>query len=136
MSFCRILKQLLEDTILHRSTFPDAPYRSEINRAVLKLQESGELNRLKKKWWEDLNPKNPCPVSVFCLTNSILCFKIVLLKEELEESGESSAELALSNVGGVFLVLGIGVAVAFVLAILEFLWNVRNVSVEEHVSVK
>lgn len=62
--------------------------------------------------------------------------KIVSLKDELEEAGESSNELALSNVGGVFLVLGIGVAVAFILAILEFLWNVRNVSVEEHVCIK
>lgn len=53
--------------------FLDAPYRSEINKAVLKLQESGELNRLKKKWWEELNPKNPCPVSL----NYIQCNKIV-----------------------------------------------------------
>lgn len=36
--------------------------------------------------------------------------------------------------GGVFLVLGVGIALAYVLAIVEFLWNVRNVSVEEHVS--
>jgi hypothetical protein len=44
-----------------------------------------------------------------------------------------SNKLALQNVGGVFLVLGVGIALAYVVAIFEFLWNVRNVSVEEHV---
>lgn len=51
-----------------------------------------------------------------------------------EEEGELA--LALANVGGVFLVLGIGIALSYVLALVEFLWNVRNVSVEEHVSIK
>lgn len=45
-------------------------------------------------------------------------------------------DLALANVGGVFFVLGIGVGIAVVLAIFEFLWNVRSVSVEEHVSIR
>lgn len=38
--------------------------------------------------------------------------------------------------GGVFLVLGVGIALAYGLALIEFLWNVRNVSVEEHVSMR
>jgi NAD(P)H-flavin reductase len=44
-----------------------------------------------------------------------------------------SNKLALQNVGGVFLVLGVGIGLAYLVAIFEFLWNVRNVSVEEHV---
>jgi glutamate receptor, ionotropic, invertebrate len=54
-----------------------------------------------------------------------------------EESGgsDSAAELGIANVGGVFLVLGIGVFGAYCLVFCEFLWNVRKVAVEEKVSV-
>lgn len=55
------------------------------------------------------------------------------LKEQSSGSSDTK-ELALANVGGVFLVLGIGIAIALLLALIEFLWNVRNISVEEHVS--
>jgi ionotropic glutamate receptor len=93
----------------------DYPYRSAINTAILKLQEDSKLIELKDKWWKKMRDEPSCP--------------------SIRSSEKSSSELALANVGGVFLVLGIGVSVAFVLAILEFLWNVRNVSVEEHVSL-
>lgn len=43
-------------------------------------------------------------------------------------------ELGLANVGGIFFVLGIGIAIAVLIAISDFLWNVGSVSVEEHVS--
>lgn len=56
------------------------------------------------------------------------------LQEDGESTDASAAELALTNVGGVFLVLGVGVAIAIIIALLEFLWNVRKVSVEERVS--
>lgn len=46
---------------------------------------------------------------------------------------ESAAELDLDNVGGVFVVLFGGVGIAFVIAIMEFLWNVRKVAVDEQV---
>lgn len=52
------------------------------------------------------------------------------------EEEDNSGKLALANVGGVFLVLGVGIGLSYALALVEFLWNVRNVSVEEHVSVK
>lgn len=38
----------------------DAPYRSAINKAILKLQESGELANLKKKWWQDERTEEKC----------------------------------------------------------------------------
>lgn len=55
--------------------------------------------------------------------------------EEGTHAASSTSELALANVGGVFLVLGVGIAMALGIAIMEFLWNVHNVSVEEHVSI-
>lgn len=51
----------------------------------------------------------------------------------MEEGGGDSAELGIANVGGVFLVLIVGCATAFFVSILEFLWNVRKVAVEEKV---
>lgn len=39
-----------------------------------------------------------------------------------------------ANVGGVFLVLGFGCIFALIVAVFEFLWNVKKVAVEEKVS--
>lgn len=48
--------------------------------------------------------------------------------------GESDApELGMDNVGGVFLVLAAGLAVSVFIGILEFLWNVRKVSIDSRV---
>ena len=49
-------------------------------------------------------------------------------------SGGADADaLKMSNVGGVFLVLMCGCGVSFVIALCEFVWNVRKVAVEEKV---
>ena len=40
----------------------------------------------------------------------------------------------MENVGGIFVVLGLGVAVALFLGLMEFLWTVRQTSIEEHVN--
>lgn len=42
----------------------------------------------------------------------------------------------LANVGGVFLVLGFGCLFALIVAIIEFLWNVKKIAVEEKVRKK
>lgn len=43
-------------------------------------------------------------------------------------------ELSIIELGGVFLVLAGGVLTGVILGIFEFLWNVQNVAVEEHVT--
>lgn len=78
------------------------------------LQEKGVLQDLKKKWWEQ--------------RGGGLCAKT-------DSEPTSSTELGLANVGGVFLVLLIGCCGSFVIAICEFLWNVRKVAVNEKVSL-
>nr|WJJ63360.1 glutamate receptor ionotropic 2 [Pachyrhinus yasumatsui] len=91
-----------------------AEYRHAINAAVLHLGETGKLSELKEKWWkkEDLDGE-PCS----------------------NDGGEGKKdELGLANVGGVFVVLGAGIGLAFFFAIVEFLWNVHNISVEEHMT--
>lgn len=39
----------------------------------------------------------------------------------------------MDNVGGVFVVLGIGCGLSAVMGMLEFLWNVREVAIEQRV---
>ncbi|KAL1131963.1 hypothetical protein AAG570_011574 [Ranatra chinensis] len=90
----------------------NSPYRTAISGSVLKMQESGKLHELKNKWWKEKSGKT-CESS-----------KHVPL---------ATNELGMSNVGGVFLVLIIGCTLAFLVAILEFLWQVRKVAVQEKV---
>ncbi|KAK7863970.1 hypothetical protein R5R35_000081 [Gryllus longicercus] len=92
---------------------PGSPYRKMINWAILKLQQAGELKVLKNRWWVE-NVPDGCA------------------GQEVDDSAASdSPDLDLTNVGGVFLVLVFGCIAAFLVAILEFLWNCRKIAVEE-----
>lgn len=48
-----------------------------------------------------------------------------------EES--DTPELDMDALGGIFLVLAIGLALAIFVGILEFIWSIRRVSIEERV---
>ncbi|CAH4033775.1 unnamed protein product [Pieris brassicae] len=89
-------------------------YRTAVDNAVLKLAESGKLVELKNRWWK---PPEDAPK------------KCVL--EETTEEGASAAELGVDNVGGVFVVLGIGCGMAASMGALEFLWHVKDVAIEQ-----
>ncbi|XP_061943148.1 glutamate receptor ionotropic, kainate 2-like isoform X5 [Apis cerana] len=92
-----------------------SPYRHSLNTAVLKLQQSGLITELKKKWWTQKRGGGTCR----------------------EDGGQSQAEeLDLDNVGGVFLVLTVGVAASFFYTICELLWDVGCTSLRENVSFK
>jgi len=80
---------------------------------VLKLGELGQLAELKRKWWKEMHGGGNC--------------------EKSDEDGGDTPELGLENVGGVFLVLGLGLLAAMVLGCTEFLWNVKSVAIEEKV---
>ncbi|CAG2056347.1 unnamed protein product, partial [Timema podura] len=47
-----------------------------------------------------------------------------------EAEGGTNNELTMANVGGMFVVLVVGCCAAFLVAILEFLWNCRKIAVE------
>ncbi|XP_017064350.1 glutamate receptor ionotropic, kainate 2 [Drosophila eugracilis] len=94
----------------------NSPYRKQISGAVLKLGELGQLAELKRKWWKEMHGGGNC--------------------EKSDEDGGDTPELGLENVGGVFLVLGLGLFAAMVLGCTEFLWNVKSVAIEEKISLK
>lgn len=53
--------------------------------------------------------------------------------DEKDSSGDNP-ELGMGNVGGVFLVLIVGCAAGIFIGILEFLWNIRTVAIEEKIT--
>ncbi|XP_049845508.1 glutamate receptor ionotropic, kainate 2-like [Schistocerca gregaria] len=92
----------------------NSPFRTAVSGAVLMLQERGNLSALKAHWWKAEGPG---------------C-------DNTDEDGvqKSSDELVLLNVGGVFLVLLAGTLAAFLIAMLEFLWNCRRIAVDEQMT--
>lgn len=96
--------------------FQDSPYRDEINRAILKLKESRVLQDIKDKWWKEKYLKTVNGEVVNCT-------------EENKTTSSDEPDLDLEHIWGVFLVLIGGIAIAIFIGILEFLWNVRKVSI-------
>ncbi|XP_046751603.1 glutamate receptor ionotropic, kainate 2-like [Diprion similis] len=97
----------------------NSPYRTLFSEAVLKLQEKGILQKMKDKWWKE---RDLSEETAKCNNT------------EEAKTDSDDLELGLPNVGGVFVVLMCGVSAACVVAMLEFLWNVRKVAVDEMVT--
>lgn len=72
------------------------------------------MNQLHEKWWVERNP------------GAGQCGKDT-------GGGGDTPELGMDNVGGVFLVLGAGLSVAITVGIIDFLWNIRQISIDEKV---
>lgn len=75
-------------------------YRTKLSEAILSLQESGMLEVLKNRWWKEKRGGGACDI-------------------DDGQSGESVKELTLANVGGVFVVLGMGITTSLLLCGLE-----------------
>lgn len=45
------------------SLFADSTYRNALSTAVLKLQETGKLTKLKNRWWKEERGGGACEVS-------------------------------------------------------------------------
>ncbi|BES87770.1 glutamate receptor, ionotropic kainate [Nesidiocoris tenuis] len=87
-----------------------SPWRDRISLAILELQEKGEIQMLYDKWWK--NPGDTC-----------------IRKDKSKESKANA--LGVDNIGGVFVVLLCGLAIAVVIAIFEFCYNSkRNAQLE------
>ncbi|XP_036416802.1 glutamate receptor ionotropic, kainate 4 [Colossoma macropomum] len=75
-------------------------YRDEFDLAILKLQEENRLEILKRKWWDG----GKCP----------------------KEEDHRAKGLGMENIGGIFVVLVCGLLVAIFMAVLEFVWMLRQ----------
>ncbi|XP_075225363.1 glutamate receptor ionotropic, kainate 2-like isoform X2 [Lycorma delicatula] len=84
-----------------------SPWRDKISLAILELQEKGEIQTLYDKWWK--NPGDTCTRN--------------------EKGKESKANaLGVDNIGGVFVVLLCGLAIAVIVAIFEFCYNSKQIT--------
>ncbi|XP_067280392.1 glutamate receptor 4b isoform X3 [Pseudorasbora parva] len=79
--------------------------RTPVNLAVLKLSESGILDKLKNKWWYYKGECGP---------------------KDSGSKDKSSQALSLSNVAGVFYILVGGLGLAMLVALIEFCYKSRN----------
>lgn len=52
---------------------------------------------------------------------------------DVASASDGAAELGIGNVGGVFVVLICGCSAACILGIIEFLWNIKAIAIEERV---
>lgn len=88
--------------------------RQVLSSGILQLQEAGKLHSFKEKWWKERKGGGKCT----------------------DDTKKSSAvtELSLANVGGVFVVLLLGLLLAALVGIAEFLWKARSLSKEDKVS--
>ncbi|XP_034460491.1 glutamate receptor ionotropic, kainate 4 isoform X3 [Hippoglossus hippoglossus] len=85
-------------------------YRDEFDLAILKLQEDNRLEILKRKWWDG----GKCP----------------------KEEDHRAKGLGMENIGGIFVVLVCGLLVAIFMAVLEFVWMLRQTPGNESVLIK
>jgi len=83
----------------------DSPYRDTISMAILHLQEGGRLQMLYNKWWK----------------NAGKC------SGDEKQAEKKQSSLGVANVGGTFVILVAGLAMAAVVAVIEFVWyNTRT----------
>ncbi|OQR69094.1 glutamate receptor, partial [Tropilaelaps mercedesae] len=96
-------------------TVKNSPFRQVLSSGILQLQEAGKLHSFKEKWWKERKGGGKCT----------------------DDTKKSSAvtELSLANVGGVFVVLLLGLLLAALVGIAEFLWKARSLSKEDKVSI-
>lgn len=83
-----------------------SPWRDRISLAILDLQEKGIIQMLYDKWW-----KSP----------GLTC-----IRDEMKNKDGKASALGLDNIGGVFVVLLFGLALALITAVGEFFWNSRK----------
>lgn len=102
--------------------FSDSPFRDDINQAILQLKEDRRVQELKEKWWITKNTDDITGEMVNCTKKT--------------ESSLDTPELDIDHVSGAFMVLIMGFGLSILIGILDFLWNVRKVSILQKVNSK
>ncbi|XP_061388563.1 glutamate receptor ionotropic, kainate 2 [Musca vetustissima] len=93
----------------------NAPYRSELNVGILKLSEQGFLYKLKREW-------------IFN-NNTVLC-------EDEHSGSQDGSQMDMETLRGVFLVLQLGIGVALVIGVVEFIWYTYKMAARDRIHPK
>jgi glutamate receptor, ionotropic, invertebrate len=104
---CELIQigDLLDDKGYGIAAPSGSPWISLITNAILKMKTYGELGSLYEKWWEK-NNKNKMGECVF------------------NEKNENANELGISQLGGVFYIVGFILFLACVISLLEYSWTI------------
>lgn len=90
-------------------------WRDKISLAILELQEKGAIQMLYDKWWKNTGD--------------------VCNRDDKTKESKANA-LGINNIGGVFVVLLCGLALAILVAIFEFCWNTKQPYLMEMTSLE
>jgi len=88
-----------------------ADYRSNLSVAILRLSERGRLLELKKRWWTN---------------NNLQCNE--------EPDSDATPDMNFEELRGIFYTLYMGILIAYIIGIIEFLVYVQQVALDERVS--
>ncbi|CAH1957058.1 unnamed protein product [Acanthoscelides obtectus] len=83
-----------------------SPWRDRISLAILEMQEKGEIQMLYDKWWKKTG--DTCQ------------------RSDKGKDTSKANSLGVESIGGVFVVLVVGLAVAVAVAIAEFCYNAKR----------
>lgn len=102
-------------------------YRDEFDLAILKMQEDNRLEILKRKWWDGGKcPKEEDHRAKGSSVPSSSSLSQFFLLRFISSHVRSSPGLGMENIGGIFVVLVCGLLVAILMAVLEFVWMLRQ----------
>lgn len=114
-------------------------YRDEFDLAILKMQEDNRLEILKRKWWDGgkcpkeedhrakgLSVNSPSANFSFSLTPFSQLTPLPVISFHLSHLLLWTSGLGMENIGGIFVVLVCGLLVAIFMAVLEFVWMLRQ----------
>jgi len=90
----------------------DSPYTAAISQGVIKLIETGEVKRIKERWWK--------------VTGDDSCH---------EQAGAGGDQMGVEALAGLYAMLIAGMLIAALVAMCEFAWRKRKLAVDENTSV-
>ncbi|CAG9769593.1 unnamed protein product [Ceutorhynchus assimilis] len=93
----------------------DSPFRTKLSTAILKLQSSGVIEKIRKKWWEERKGGGQCTGS---------------------DDDTEATPLDLKNVEGIFYVTIFGTILGVVLVLFEYTFNILKLSKKANIPVK
>ncbi|KAL3280164.1 hypothetical protein HHI36_017664 [Cryptolaemus montrouzieri] len=89
-----------------------SPYRSRLSSAILKLQSTGLMDNLKRKWWQEKRGGGQC----------------------VAEDTQAATPLGMKNVEGVFVVTIEGLAIGLSIVLIEKYINISRMSKQSGIS--
>ncbi|CAH2047187.1 unnamed protein product, partial [Iphiclides podalirius] len=91
-----------------------SPYKKYIDYGLLKLKETGDIQKLKNIWWKEKRGGGKCGI----------------------KRDEDQKQLGLKNMLGAFVVLGCGCLIGLFISIIDMLWGVFKRSVKYSTTFK